>query len=387
MLNSLLGVPFTVTVDSSDLPGNMAPTHDFDDRADVLTLLGTANSAVVTLTSGSPEELTVNFGYRGLGELGDTVWLDVDASGDIVPQLDNVLLPNIGVTLVWTNPNGGSAFSASTTTAADGTYAFEHLPDGDYTLTIDDATLPGGVVPIVDPDGGADHSSAVTLDDDPLTPSINEGIDLDQDFAYAGTGSLGDTVWHDLDADGVPDAGETGFSSVTVQIVWSDPITGVTVAVTTATDTHGTYGFTDLPAGNYAIAIDALTLPAGTAPTFDLDAVLDRATIRILGPAENANDVDFGERLEADLAVAKSHSGDFAVGAENSWTISVTNNVPATATGPVTVTDTLPAGINYVRAEATGWTCSHAAGTVACTLDAAAMAVGVTTSFELVVIA
>jgi uncharacterized repeat protein (TIGR01451 family) len=72
----------------------------------------------------------------------------------------------------------------------------------------------------------------------------------------------------------------------------------------------------------------------------------------------------------ADIAISKTHVGDFGVGLSNNYTLSVSNvgvgigNIDEP--GPITVTDTLPAGLNYVSASGTGWTCSYA-GTLSCT--------------------
>jgi len=72
--------------------------------------------------------------------------------------------------------------------------------------------------------------------------------------------------------------------------------------------------------------------------------------------------------LFADLAITKTHVGNFGVGIPNHYTISVSNVGTGTLLddpGPITVTDTLPAGLNYVSASGTGWICSYA-GTLSC---------------------
>jgi uncharacterized repeat protein (TIGR01451 family) len=68
----------------------------------------------------------------------------------------------------------------------------------------------------------------------------------------------------------------------------------------------------------------------------------------------------------ADLAIAKTHSGDFYVGANGIYTLSVRNNGPNNATGTITVTDTLPTGLTYVSASGAGWTCGAVGQTVTC---------------------
>lgn len=69
----------------------------------------------------------------------------------------------------------------------------------------------------------------------------------------------------------------------------------------------------------------------------------------------------------ADLAISKTHSGNFTVGQNGVYTLSVSNNGPSTETGTITVTDTLPAGLSYVSATGTGWTCGAVAQDVTCT--------------------
>lgn len=68
----------------------------------------------------------------------------------------------------------------------------------------------------------------------------------------------------------------------------------------------------------------------------------------------------------ADLAITKTHSGDFTVGMNGVYTIGLANNGPSDATGTITVTDTLPAGLTYVSAVGTGWACGAAGQTVTC---------------------
>ncbi len=69
----------------------------------------------------------------------------------------------------------------------------------------------------------------------------------------------------------------------------------------------------------------------------------------------------------ADLAIDSTHSGTWAAGGSGSYTLSVHNNGPQPATGTTTVTDTIPAGLTYVSASGTGWTCGYSAPTVTCT--------------------
>jgi len=63
--------------------------------------------------------------------------------------------------------------------------------------------------------------------------------------------------------------------------------------------------------------------------------------------------------LLADLTIAKTHSGNFQRGQVGAvYTITVSNNGGADSDAPVTVTDTLPAGLTATSISGTGWTCS-----------------------------
>ena len=71
-----------------------------------------------------------------------------------------------------------------------------------------------------------------------------------------------------------------------------------------------------------------------------------------------------------DLSLTKTHVGDFTAGSTGTYTLRVSN---ATGVGvepddnPVTITDTLPAGLSFVSGSGAGWNCSNAAQVVTCT--------------------
>lgn len=61
----------------------------------------------------------------------------------------------------------------------------------------------------------------------------------------------------------------------------------------------------------------------------------------------------------ADLALSMTRSGALQVGSSAQYVITVTNAGNDIETGPVTVVDTLPAGLALVSAAGTGWTCTN----------------------------
>ncbi|MEO6822767.1 MAG: LPXTG cell wall anchor domain-containing protein [Candidatus Nanopelagicales bacterium] len=70
-----------------------------------------------------------------------------------------------------------------------------------------------------------------------------------------------------------------------------------------------------------------------------------------------------------DLAITKSHTGPARVGHQLTYTVHVSNAGPTDDPGPVTVTDTLPAGLSYVAATSPGWSCADVGQVVTCTMD------------------
>lgn len=59
----------------------------------------------------------------------------------------------------------------------------------------------------------------------------------------------------------------------------------------------------------------------------------------------------------------------FASGGSATYTLSVHNNGPQSATGVITVTDTLPAGFTYTSGTGTGWSCSASGQVMTCTAN------------------
>jgi|GEM_PF-580003 len=89
------------------------------------------------------------------------------------------------------------------------------------------------------------------------------------------------------------------------------------------------------------------------------------ATPEPADPAEPNSSTDIVTITEvADLAIAKevvTDESEIVAGGEVVWTVTVTNlgpsNSDATADDPITVIDTLPAGVGYVSASGDGWVC------------------------------
>ena len=95
-------------------------------------------------------------------------------------------------------------------------------------------------------------------------------------------GAIGDFVWHDLNSDGVQDAGEPGIDGVTLTLTSAGGDT------TDVTGGGGNYLFANLPPGDYTVTVDLTTLPPGFVPTTVTS--MDVA----IGLGESFFDADFG---------------------------------------------------------------------------------------------
>ena len=212
-----------------------------------------------------------------VGSLGDFVWFDTDGDGAQDPDEEGIE----GVELTLTRPDGTTT---TVTTDANGEYTFPGLVAGEYTIEVTDG-LPAGVTQTIDADGGNDNKSTYTL-------AAGED-NTEQDFGYepARIGAIGDTVWFDLDGDGVLDANEEGIANVTLELVDADD----QVVATEVTDANGRYTFADVPgADGYTVRVDATTLPAGATQVSDPDETLDGQSELDLADGEINTVQDFG---------------------------------------------------------------------------------------------
>ncbi|MFL5608322.1 MAG: hypothetical protein ACJ8AD_17850 [Gemmatimonadaceae bacterium] len=87
---------------------------------------------------------------------------------------------------------------------------------------------------------------------------------------------------------------------------------------------------------------------------------------------------------KSDMQVTVTASAGFATGFTGPYTITAVNNGPQSAPAPITITDTLPAGLTYNSVTAPGgWTCTNTVQVVSCTLPGA-LAKNVTQTFTIV---
>ena len=240
--------PYAVTVDPATLPhGITTATEDRDGKT-------TAHTTSLTLDGGATVN-DVDFAYVGAGRIGDAVFLDTNGNGE--PD-NGEGIPAVTVNLTWNGPddNPGTPDDVEYTTVTDpeGRYDFPNLPAGKFKVEVVTAGLPAGVRNTVDPQGPEDSRAAFDL-----APAQTN---LDLDFGYVGTNTIGDRVFTDIDGDGTQQPGEPGLGGVTVTLERDLDGDGTyeTAVESVATAGNGDYRFEELPAGRYRVVI---TPPTG----------------------------------------------------------------------------------------------------------------------------
>ena len=108
----------------------------------------------------------------------------------------------------------------------------------------------------------------------------------------------------------------------------------------------------DLAAGGSAsFRVTLLLDPAHETGAIVANTVVAHATNSTNDPDDTDSTSD--SQRSADLSIAKSHSGTVHAGDPLEYTVTVTNNGPSASSGPIEITDTLPAGFGYQSASAT----------------------------------
>jgi uncharacterized repeat protein (TIGR01451 family) len=269
-------LPGNYTIIASGYPSGMIPTYDADGT-------GTVSLAAVSLDPGE-DDSSIDFGYvYPAGSIGDSIWEDSNSDG--IKDFTEWGIPSVGVTLSGTDIFWNSVY-ATTVSSLTGYYNFGGLPPGNYSVTL------SGVSLLMEASYDADGIS--TLHTSTLTLSPGSHI-ATEDFGYFyPLGSIGDTVWHDTDGDGVVNGGEQGIASLQVELSGTD-FAGRSVLRTTTTDASGLYSFTWVIGGSYTVTVSWLSPTLGA--TYDADGTGSLHTIWVsLISRENNLNTDFGYR-------------------------------------------------------------------------------------------
>jgi len=372
-------IDYTVKVVSSPLLSNYTPISPFSNSGNDLEPADSNNpdGTAVTLptTTGEMNNLTVDFGYTPPlcdGVIGNRVWLDQNRNG-IDDNEPGIAAVTVGL---YAENN---VLIGTTDTDGNGDYRFSNIcPNILYTVKVN--TPPSGFTPTSIPviGGGnippsGDGNVLVDKDsNDPMGTTVmlptsdNQNSNLTVDFGYVApcTGTIGDSVWLDLNRDGIQDDNEPGIPKVTLQLF--DSL--FQIYQTAITDPYGRYQFNGLcPDILYKVTVVPSSLPEGyylTSPHssssgndgignagIDKDCnnpELDGTAVTLSTDLLTNSTVDFGYIAPlVGISIVKYTNGidaptapgpDVVVGSTVNWTYIVTNygEVPLSN---VTVTD------------------------------------------------
>jgi hypothetical protein len=309
IVTGLTGGTFTVDVTNADLPRDFTLTGGTDPR---------------TVTVAGADLANVDFGFRYNTDANPLTKDAGDPTGSITGRVfndaDGDAVYDAGEALGGTTVNlldDGGAIIGTTSTAADGTYAFVGVFIGNYAVQVVDRLGTRYSVVFLSageafPNLNVAYSATVETTADAQSAVSVDGVhaDLNQDFGFQRfQGSIGDTVYQDVNENATQDPGEPGIAGVTVGLsLWKDAVadggngdgvvdaaelTALATAATTAddpltaADEGGKYLFSNLeqpPAGQYfVVRVDTATLP-GTAPTLIGDPDMDGDVCPVVAP-------------------------------------------------------------------------------------------------------
>ena len=216
-------------------------------------------SQPITLDENNPTKGDVDFGYVPNNTITGTVYRDDNR--DKMINGDEPGLERVSVQLL---DEDGKVLQ-TLDTDADGNYAFQHLPDGKYTVKVVRSSSIKDYDQTEDPDATVDDTSAV------YTMGPGHSLQENVNFGYVPDYSIAGRVYRDSDKSGSYTDGEETFGGVTVDLLDKDG----NVVATTTTDKDGNYSFEKLPAGTYRVKVHPDGALAGLDQTEDPDGIAD----------------------------------------------------------------------------------------------------------------
>jgi len=293
IFDDLAAGAYMVRINNGNPPAGYIQTGDPDQPGVACTACDNLTTVPVILAPGDVF-INADFGYRlvsGAQTIGDTIFMDSNGDGNL--DGDEPGIPGVTVSLL---DNSGNVI-ATTVTDANGQYNFTGLPNGTYTVWVNDtANVLGELTQNSTPNNAADGGQSCGSCNGRNTMTVSGSGSSFQDFGYApvnhgfGDGLIGDTIFLDRDGDNAytPDEGLEGI------IVRLYDSTGMVLLATTTTNENGQYSFGNLSAGTYILQVNTASLPTGLTNTVDPNGSADSQSIVTLAAGEINLLQDFG---------------------------------------------------------------------------------------------
>lgn len=239
---------YTLAVGAATLPNFGTGLENFADPDG-----GADSRASAAVGGGQPlVNLDQDFGYRAAANpngLGGTLWFDLNADG-VLDGSETAVFSGVRVTL-YTDSNDDGVWDAgdrlvgSTTTEADGSYAFRNLPNDTYFVDVtDEDKLLYGAWHSLGLQGEADDGQSkadyytISLSGDEYRTTV--------DFGYNRfPAEIGNLTWLDLNNNGLQDANDPGVPGVELLLAVAYP-NGSAASYKTISGPGGVYSFGNL---------------------------------------------------------------------------------------------------------------------------------------------
>ncbi len=228
-----------------------------DDTIDSDADPDTGNTKLINYDPNNGNLSNIDAGYFApTGTVSGFVWEDANEDG--LQSGGEPGIEGVSVTLYDANTD---VQIQNTTTSSDGSYDFTNVSLGDYYIVFDESTNTGGVTDYVGTIQNAGDDS-IDSDADPNTGQTDDfsfdpedGISNISAGYFIPTETIGGFVWNDIDMDGIQDNGEPGIGDVTISLFDDND----DLVATTISSSDGSYGFPDVPVGDYYLVFDPST--------------------------------------------------------------------------------------------------------------------------------
>ncbi|UCC83107.1 MAG: DUF11 domain-containing protein [Gemmatimonadota bacterium] len=245
------------------------------------------------------------------------------------------------------------------------------------------AAAPGSLLDIAsataataDPDGSNNDGSAPAAR---VTTTVGEQADIEVAKTGPSSASPGDTITYVITVTNIG-------PSAAIDVVLTDPLPAGVTYVSSSRGATESGNVVTWPA-HATLAVDESfvdTLVVLAPSTSPVENVASTAASTVDPNTDNNTGRHTTTILQPNLALTKESVRDFEVGEPGSYILTVTNEGPISTIGPITLADTLPAGLTYNSHAGDGWSCTVAADIVTCTYPAA-LAPGASTTLTLTV--
>ena len=319
-----------------------------------------ANNPSSNPLTGIPAGSTIVAAYLYWGGSGATVDANVTLNGAAVTASRTFTVVSGGAT------SFGAFANVTAQVAGNGTYTFGNLTVDSSATYCGNQTVFAGWSLVVIYQNATEPLRAINVFDG-LQAFQGSQINLVPDgFRIRPSGNDGKIIVVTWEGDPGNSTPLNGFSEALqfngttlddgINPAGSDPVIQQFDSTINTLGLQNTYG---VDVDTYDVS--ALLVPGATNATTTYSSGQDRVFL-------TAQIVSVTSDPEVNLAITKTHAGNFVVGTNGTYTLTVSN---AAGVEPednsVTVTDTLPAGLTYVSGTGTGWACSNALQVVTCT--------------------